>query len=256
MRLAFDLPPPPTPPRHASHGGRGAERPARVQTRTNVNLAIETADVPSVSPPHTSEASGGGGVGGGGNLTQTPHSRKRDSRVPRARAMRHEPTDAERVLWLHLRHLIVNGSHFRRQATIGPYLADFACHRSRLVIELDGGQHNEAAGLARDAKRTDDLCAGGYRVLRFWNNDVLSNVEGVMQVIAAAVRHSPPPPTPPRHASHGGRGAERPGRASSKRKAGATSAAPDLGSAVPRVSPPHTSEASGGEGSGVGGKSR
>ena len=123
--------------------------------------------------------------------------------------MRHEPTDAERVLWQHLRHLTVSGSHLRRQATIGPYFVDFACHAARLVIELDGGQHNEAAGLARDAQRTADLETRGYRVLRLWNNDVLGNVEGVMETIAAAVRDAgPPPPTPHRHASHGVRGAE------------------------------------------------
>ena len=123
--------------------------------------------------------------------------------------MRHEPTDAERVLWQHLRQLKIPGSHFRRQATIGPYFADFACHASRLVIEIDGGQHNEAFGLARDGRRTAELESRGYRVLRFWNNEVLGNVEGVMETIAAAVRDvDPPPPTPPRHASHGGRGAE------------------------------------------------
>jgi very-short-patch-repair endonuclease len=125
--------------------------------------------------------------------------------------MRHEPTDAERVLWQHLRHLTVDGSHFRRQATIGPYYADFACHAAKLVIELDGGQHNETEGMARDAKRTADLASRGYRVLRFWNNEVLGNVEGVMETIAAAVREAgPPPPTPPRHASRGGRGEARP----------------------------------------------
>jgi len=141
-------------------------------------------------------------------VKQTENSRRCDARVSRARQMRHEPTDAERVLWQHLRHLTVAGSHFRRQATIGPFFADFACHAALLVIELDGGQHNEAAGLARDAKRTADLESRGYCVLRFWNNDVLGNVEGVMEVIAAAVRDAgPPPPTPPRHASHGGRGA-------------------------------------------------
>jgi len=148
--------------------------------------------------------------------------------------MRHEPTDAERVLWQYLRHLAIGGSHFRRQATIGPYFADFACHTVRLIVELDGGQHNEAAGLTRDAERTADLESRGYRVLRFWNNDVLRNVEGVMEMIAAAVRDSPPPPTPPRHASHGGRGEE---------------------GTVP-CSPPHMSEASGGERSGVGGLSK
>jgi len=131
--------------------------------------------------------------------------------------MRHEPTDAERVLWQRLRHLNVAGSHFRRQATIGPYFADFACHASRLVIEPDGGQHNEALGLARDARRTAELESRGYRVLRFWNNEVLGNVDGVMETIAAAVRAGPPPPTPPRHASHGGRGAESTGADQSKR---------------------------------------
>jgi very-short-patch-repair endonuclease len=132
--------------------------------------------------------------------------------------MRHEPTEAERVLWQHLRHLDVAGSHFRRQATIGAYFADFACHAARLVIEIDGGQHNEAAGLARDAKRTAELEARGYCVLRFWNNDVLGNVEGVMETIAAAVRDvGPPPPTPPRHASLGGWGAESTGADQSKR---------------------------------------
>jgi very-short-patch-repair endonuclease len=140
-------------------------------------------------------------------LKQSSNERKRDVRVPRARAMRHVPTDAERVLWQHLRHLAVAGSHFCRQATIGPYFADFACHRSRLVIEIDGGQHNEAIRIARDARRTADLESRGYRVLRFWNNDVLGNVEGVMETIAAAVRCLPPP-TPPRHAAHGGRGEE------------------------------------------------
>jgi len=159
--------------------------------------------------------------------------------------MRHEPTDAERVLWQHLRHLTVAGSHFRRQATIGPYFADFACHAARMVIELDGGQHNEASGLARDTKRTANLQARGYRVLRFWSNDVLGNVEGVMEAIAAAVRESdPPPPTPPRHASHGGRGDE-----------SATSRQRKWRETVP-CSPPHASEASGGEGLGVGGRSK
>jgi len=154
-----------------------------------------------------------------GGLLRQARTKRKDNRVPRARQMRHEPTTAERVLWQYLRHLDVAGSHFRRQATIGPYFADFACHASRLVIELDGGQHNQAAGLARDAKRTAVLEAHGYRVLRFWNNDVLGNVAGVMETIAAAVRDAgPSPPTPPRHASPGGRGAERTGSEARKRR--------------------------------------
>jgi len=182
--------------------------------------------------------------------------------------MRHEPTDAERVLWQHLRQLDVGGSHFRRQATVGPYFADFACHRSRLIVEVDGGQHNESSGIKRDATRTADLESCGYRVLRFWNNDVLVNVEGVMEMIAAAVRDAvPPPPTPPRHASHGGRGDESAASRRSKRRntkdqlhqmgdvseASTSRQAPGRSAALD--SPPHASKASGGEGSGVGGAS-
>jgi len=96
-------------------------------------------------------------------------------------------TDAERKLWWHLRELPIDGTHFRRQATIGSYFADFACHHCKLVIELDGGQH--AAGRQRDADvaRTTYLESRGYRVLRFWNNDVLQNIEGVVTSILDAL---------------------------------------------------------------------
>jgi uncharacterized protein DUF559 len=84
----------------------------------------------------------------------------------------------------------------------------------RIVIEVDGGQHGEAIRMERDAQRTEYLQACGYRVLRFWNNEVLSNIEGVMSVIDAALRDAaplrPPPLTPPHHASRGGRGIETP----------------------------------------------
>ena len=99
-----------------------------------------------------------------------------------ARRMRKEPTAAERKLWWHLRHrLPLARSHFRRQVQIGPYIADFASHHLKLVIELDGGQHG--AQIERDDARTALLQADGYRVLRFWNNDVLSNIEGVLTEI-------------------------------------------------------------------------
>ena len=101
-----------------------------------------------------------------------------------ARHMRREPTDAERKLWLHLRRLAVPGSHFRRQMVIGSFIADFACLRSRLIVEVDGGQHAENAA---DAERTAALEAQGWSVLRFWNTDVLSNIDGVLEAIAAAV---------------------------------------------------------------------
>jgi very-short-patch-repair endonuclease len=100
-----------------------------------------------------------------------------------ARSNRKTPTVAERKLWAHLRRLDVDGSHFRRQVVIGEFIADFACRRSKIVIEVDGGQHAESTA---DARRTAILEADGWRVLRFWNNEVLNNVEGVMAAIVAS----------------------------------------------------------------------
>jgi very-short-patch-repair endonuclease len=112
-----------------------------------------------------------------------------------ARAMRAAPTEAERKLWWHLRHRIpMPGTHFRRQVRIGPYIADFACHASRIVIEVDGGQHDRSVA---DEKRTKVLEASGYRVLRYWNNDVLSNIDGVLEDIVSAITTTPTPnPSP------------------------------------------------------------
>ena len=113
-----------------------------------------------------------------------------------AHRMRREPTEAEQKLWWHLRHrLPVEGTHFRRQVQIGPYLADFACHRSKLIVEIDGGQHTERA--AEDMVRTRRIEAEGYRVLRFWNNDVLSNIDGVLTVIQSALTTTPTPDPSP-----------------------------------------------------------
>jgi very-short-patch-repair endonuclease len=109
--------------------------------------------------------------------------REPDKRIPRARRLRHEMTHAERKLWQQLRAMEIKGTHFRRQATIGPYFADFACHERRLIIEVDGGQHNEPAHVETDSRRTAFLNSRGYCVLRFWNNEVLGNIEEVMKVI-------------------------------------------------------------------------
>ncbi len=103
-----------------------------------------------------------------------------------------DATDVERTLWRALRNRQF-GTKFRRQQPIGPYVVDFVSHEARLVIELDGGQHNTADGLEYDAKRTAFLEREGFRVLRFWNNDVLENVEGVVSVIAAALTPGPSP---------------------------------------------------------------
>ena len=110
--------------------------------------------------------------------------------------MRAEPTNAERKLWWHLRYrLDVPGTHFRRQVRLGRYVVDFACHQARLVVEVDGGQH--AVPSARDTARTRFIEAEGYRILRFWNNDVLTNIDGVLEVIHSTIGSTPTPvPSP------------------------------------------------------------
>jgi very-short-patch-repair endonuclease len=136
-------------------------------------------------------------------MTQTPQ-RPVDHRVPRARALRRDSTEAEKKLWQHLRQPPFKQNHFRRQAPIGPYFADFASHQAKIVIELDGGQHSDNAA---DEVRTRYLEAHGYRVLRFWNNDVGENISGVLATIDAAVNADRPPtpdPSPPRAALAGG----------------------------------------------------
>jgi very-short-patch-repair endonuclease len=122
--------------------------------------------------------------------------RQPDRTIARARDLRRAMTEAEKKLWWHLRQLPVATTHFRRQAAIGPYFADFACHKRRLVIEVDGGGHGEARQMAADRARTAFLCSRGYRVLRFWNNEVLREIEGVMTLIYAAVHQQEAPPTP------------------------------------------------------------
>src|SRR5918912_149244 len=97
-----------------------------------------------------------------------------------AREMRAAPTEAERKLWWHLRHrLPTPGSHFRRQVRIGRYIADFACHAHRLLLKIDGSQHGERP--AADEVRTRGIEGHGYRVLRYWNNDVLRRIEGCLR---------------------------------------------------------------------------
>ena len=102
--------------------------------------------------------------------------------IARARHLRRVMTDAERRLWRELRAHRFAAWHFRRQHPVGPYIVDFICLAARLVIEIDGGQHSPD----RDGRRTAWLEAAGFRVLRFWNNEVLANSEGVLQAIAEA----------------------------------------------------------------------
>jgi very-short-patch-repair endonuclease len=105
----------------------------------------------------------------------------------RARRMRREKGPAERKVWYRLRELNRQGFQFRQQAPVGPYIADFCDHTAKLVIEIDGGQHGEPKGLATDKWRTRWLEAQGYRVVRFWNHDVLTNMYGVEVAILLAL---------------------------------------------------------------------
>ena len=104
--------------------------------------------------------------------------RDRDEKFVRiARQLRANQTDAETVFWNRIRNRQLDGYKFVRQQLIIGYICDFVCRERRLIIELDGGQHNESA---TDAIRDRRLTEEGYRVLRFWNNDVLGNIEGVL----------------------------------------------------------------------------
>ena len=116
----------------------------------------------------------------------------------RARRLRKNMTGAEHALWRYLRLRQLEGHKFRRQVRIGPYIADFACLKAMLVIEVDGGQH--ADNLQYDATRAAWLEARGYQLLRFWNNDVLSNTDGVLSLIRETLltaRGATPHPSPP-----------------------------------------------------------
>ena len=113
----------------------------------------------------------------------------------RARSLRKHTTDAERLLWRTLREFKQAGLHFRRQVPIGSYVADFACHRAKIIIELDGSQHGEDDHVKYDSHRTAFLESRGYRVIRFWNGEVLADPRTIADFILAesSSRISPHP---------------------------------------------------------------
>nr|WP_149893926.1 endonuclease domain-containing protein [Roseibium aestuarii] len=114
-----------------------------------------------------------------------------------ARHLRRNATDAEQLLWYHLRNRGLNGWKFRCQVPVGPYVADFVCKEAELVVELDGGHHSLQAD--QDAARTLFLESVGFRVVRFWNNQVLQETQAVLEIIllqcdapmTPAERHAP-----------------------------------------------------------------
>jgi very-short-patch-repair endonuclease len=117
--------------------------------------------------------------------------------IDSARRLRRDQTDAERALWFHLRDRRLKGLKFRRQMPLGRYIVDFCCEAPRLIIEIDGGQHDERRN--EDTARTRDIERTGYLVPRFWNNDVLRNIDGVLESILGTLNKQPfalPHPSP------------------------------------------------------------
>ena len=120
---------------------------------------------------------------------------KDPEQVAFARGLRRGQTQAESLLWAKLRRKRFQGCRFRRQHAIGRYIVDFVCVGRGVVVELDGGQHAENVKVG-DEKRDMFLQTKGYRVLRFWNNEVLTNMEGVLEAIRLCVEDASPSPTP------------------------------------------------------------
>jgi very-short-patch-repair endonuclease len=106
-----------------------------------------------------------------------------------AQKLRGDMTEAEKLLWLHMRGGQLAEAKFRRQQPIGPFIVDFVCQSSRLIIEADGSQHHENS---HDERRDAWLMSKGYRILRFWNSDILTNIDGVLAAVLAAL--APPHP--------------------------------------------------------------
>ena len=109
-----------------------------------------------------------------------------------ARILRRNATTAEKRLWYRIRASQLGGFQFRRQFPIGEFIVDFCCRAQRLVIELDGSQHGEVAGVVADQERTRLISMRGYRVIRFWNEEILTNLEGVLEQVFAELNQPPP----------------------------------------------------------------
>jgi very-short-patch-repair endonuclease len=118
-----------------------------------------------------------------------------------ARALRVESTDAERQLWRPLRIRLLGGYRFTRQTPLGKFIVDFVCLDCRLIVELDGGQHAEH--VRPDGLRTEYLARGGFRILRFWNDDALLRTETVLEQILLALMQTAPHPGPLPQAGEG-----------------------------------------------------
>jgi very-short-patch-repair endonuclease len=131
-----------------------------------------------------------------GNSSPSPYplpSRERDKarllkmerpqQADLAKGLRRKQTEAEKIIWAKLKNRQLDGVKFRRQQPLGSYIVDFISLDEKLIIEIDGGQHNESRDIERDGKRMEWLEREGFHVVRFWNNDVLLNIEGVLEKI-------------------------------------------------------------------------
>ncbi len=107
-----------------------------------------------------------------------------------AKGLRKNSTDAERLLWHRLKGRQLDGLKFRRQEQLGRFIADFVCYEKRLIVEADGSQH--ALEREKDEERTDWLNSQGFTVLRFWNHEILTNIEGVLESIRMRCLEAPP----------------------------------------------------------------
>src|ERR1700730_12194367 len=140
---------------------------------------------------------GEGWEGGDVSRRKSRDMKKRpvDGAHARARTLRQNMTQAERRVWQILRSHRMTGYQFRRQVPIGRYIADFVCHEARLIVEIDGGQHDRSS--PREAERNGFLENEGYRILRFWNNEILENLDGVHETIADELGRISPTQTLP-----------------------------------------------------------
>ena len=129
-------------------------------------------------------------AGEGGAQRRVRAEGKRSDSTVRARRLRKASTEPEKLLWSYLRNRNFEGFKFSRQYPVGPYFADFVCRESMLVIEVDGGQHS---GSSHDLTRNAVLNRCGYSVLRFWNNEVLENLEGVLTALRLVLEGRPSP---------------------------------------------------------------
>ncbi len=122
--------------------------------------------------------------------------------IEKSRDLRKNMTPQERKLWYIIKNRQFFGYRFRRQFPLGQYIVDFMCREKKIIIEIDGGQHNEIKNIQYDNKRTEYLISEGYKVIRFWNNDIDKNISGVYnklkEVFEIGGNITPPQPSPSR----------------------------------------------------------